>query len=122
MYFTLFWKRPRGIYEIDIMYFFSNSIAYCTRSLNDQGVYTKAQTGRFKKSYFNRVVNIEFPITKCGTTTDLKTFIKDTDQMLDVYLTRHLQETALCRSIFSCFFLTLQATFKLNCDILHRFF
>ena len=70
------------------------------------------KTGRFRKSYFNRIVylwnslpqNIRREVT-------LESFMKDTDQILHVYLNNHFQETPLCWSMFLCCFCS-------NCGLL----
>ena len=109
-----FWKCLNGKYEVAISkyVFFSNSIDRCTRSSTDEGFLMKVpfcEIERFRKSYFNRIVYLWNSLPQnVRRDVNLVSLMKDTDQILHVYLNNHFQETTLCCSMFLC------------CDILQR--
>ena len=66
------------------------------------------KTERFRKSYFNRIVYLWNSLPQhVRRDVNLEAFMKDTDQILHVYLNNHSQETTLCCSMFLCCFFAL---------------
>ena len=77
------------------MYFFSNSIDRCTRSSTDGGFLMKVpfcRTKLFRKNYFNRIVYLWSSLPQnVRRDVNFKSFLKDTDQILHVYLINYIQ-------------------------------